>query len=175
MTRQLFPYPEDMAGSEWLDEQEARAWRQFLVMSSRLRRSLGAELQRDTGLSDGDYGVLVALSEAPDARLRPSEIGTAIQWEKSRLSHHLTRMEQRGLVKRMPCKTDNRGALVGMTAAGRRALGQAAPQHVDHVRRVFFDALTRDQIAALADISEAVLAKLEQCPQDASEDCGNDN
>ena len=171
MTRQLFPYHVDMAKTRWLDEHEARAWRQFLVMSSRVRRSLGAELQRDTGLSEGDYGVLVALSEAENDRLRPSEIGALIQWEKSRLSHHLTRMEQRGLVRRLPCKTDNRGALVAMTATGRRALEQAAPQHVDHVRRVFFDALTPEQVVALADISEAVLGQLEQCPQDLQDDC----
>jgi DNA-binding MarR family transcriptional regulator len=161
-----------MAETRWLNEQEARAWRQFLVMSARLQRSLGAELQRDTGLSEGDYGVLVALSEAEDGRLRPSEIGGAIQWEKSRLSHHLSRMEQRGLVRRMPCKTDNRGALVAMTAAGRRALERAAPKHVDHVRRVFFDPLTPEQIVALGDIADSVLAQLEQCPQEPT-DCDN--
>jgi len=155
-----------MADVKWLDQEEARAWRQFLAMSGHVRRSLGAELQRDSGLTDGDYGVLVALSEADEGRLRPSEIAGLVQWEKSRLSHHLTRMEQRGLVKRMPCKTDNRGALVAMTPAGRRALQRAAPKHVDHVRRVFFDALTPEQVSALADISEAVLGQLEQCPQD---------
>ena len=159
-----------MAETRWLNENEARVWRQFLVMTGRLRRSLGAELQRDTGLSEGDYGVLVALSEAEDERLRPSEIGAAIQWEKSRLSHHLSRMEQRGLVRRMPCKTDNRGALVAMTAAGRRALERAAPGHVDHVRRVFLDSLTPEQVVALGDIADAVLAQLDQCPQSA-DDC----
>ena len=159
-----------MADTRWLSEQEARAWRQFLVMTGRLRRSLGAELQRDTGLSEGDYGVLVALSEAEDERLRPSEIGAAIQWEKSRLSHHLTRMEQRGLVRRMACKTDNRGALVAMTATGRRALERAAPAHVDHVRRVFLDALTPEQVVALGDIADAVLAQLDQCPQPECDD-----
>jgi DNA-binding MarR family transcriptional regulator len=79
-------------------------------------------------------------------------------------------MEQRGLVRRMPCKTDNRGARVVMTAAGRRALERAAPKHVDHVRRVFLDALTPEQVAALADIAEAVLAQLEQCPQEECSD-----
>jgi DNA-binding MarR family transcriptional regulator len=140
-------------------------------MTGRLRRSLGAELQRDSGLSDGDYEVLVVLSEAEDDRLRPSELGAAMKWEKSRLSHHLSRMEQRGLVRRMPCKTDNRGALVALTAAGRRALERAAPRHVDHVRRVFLDALTPEQVAVLADIAEAVLAQLDQCPQDPQEEC----
>ena len=160
-----------MADTRWLDEHEAVAWRQFLNMSGRLRRSLGAELQRDTGLSEGDYGVLVALSETEDGRLRPSEIGREIQWEKSRLSHHLTRMEQRGLVRRMPCKTDNRGAWVVITAAGRRALDRAAPKHVDHVRRVFFDALTPEQVVALAEISDAVLGQLDQCPSDVEDVC----
>jgi len=157
-----------MAETRWLNEQEARAWRQFLLMTSRLRRSLGAELQRDTGLSDGDYEVLVVLSEAEAGRLRPSELGSTIQWEKSRLSHHLSRMEQRGLIRRMPCKTDNRGALVAMTAAGRRALERAAPKHVDHVRRVFLDALSAEQVVALGEIAEAVLAQLDQCPQEES-------
>jgi len=159
-----------MAETRWLNDQEARALRQFIVMTSRLRRSLGAELQRDTGLSDSDYEVLVVLSEAEDGRLRPSEIGGAIQWEKSRLSHHLRRMEQRNLVRRLPCKTDNRGALIAMTAAGRRALERAAPKHVDHVRRVFLDALTPEQVVALGDIAESVLAQLEQCPQEPT-DC----
>ena len=169
MTHQLFPDRLPflvMAEPRWLNQQEARAWRQFVVMSTRLQRSLGIQLQRDTGLSDGDYGVLVMLSEAPNSRLRPSELGTMLQWEKSRLSHHLTRMENRGLVKRVPCKADSRGAFVVMTAAGRRALERAAPLHVEHVRRVFVDALTPTQLQSLADISETVLAQLDQCPKD---------
>ena len=160
-----------MAETRWLDEHEAQAWRQFIVMTSRLLRSVGVQLQRDTGLSDGDYGVLVTLSEAPDDRLRPSQLAGALQWEKSRMSHHLTRMEQRGLVKRLPCKTDSRGALIAMTAAGRRALERAAPMHVDHVRRVFVDALTPEQLQSLAEISAAVLTRLDACPSDDDVDC----
>lgn len=166
MTCQLFPYPGTVVETRWLDEQEARAWRQLLFMTTRLKASVGAALQRDSGLSGSEYELLVILSEAPDGRLRPSELGVAMEWEKSRLSHHLTRMEQRGLVKRLPCKTDNRGSLVAMTPAGRRALERAAPMHVDHVRRVFIDALTPDQLAALAEISAAVLARLDECPSD---------
>src|SRR4051812_38071047 len=124
-----------MADPRWLDEREAHAWRQFVFMMSRLRRYLGSELQRETGLSDADYEVLVNLSEAQDGRMRPSELGGAMQWEKSRLSHHLTRMEQRGLVKRAPCKTDSRGAFVQLTPAGRKAIEKAAPRHVEQVRR----------------------------------------
>jgi DNA-binding MarR family transcriptional regulator len=160
-----------MADTRWLNKREDRAWRQFLLMAAQLRTRVGSDLQRDTGLSEGDYGVLVQLSEAPEGRLRPCTLGAVINWEKSRLSHHIARMEQRGLVKRIPCKTDNRGALVTITAAGRRAIEKAAPRHVEHVRAAFIDALTPGQLDALADISEAVLAKLaEQCGEHALTD-----
>src|SRR3982750_3882992 len=127
---------------------------------------LGTDLQRATGLSAADYEVLVNLSEATDGRLRPSELGAAIGWEKSRLSHQVSRMEQRGLVKRSACKTDARGAFVAITAAGRRAIEKAAPEHVEQVRRVFFDVLTPKQLDALTEISRAVARQLDQCPQD---------
>lgn len=117
-------------------------------------------MQRETGLSEADYEVLVNLSEGPDGRLRPTELGGATQWEKSRISHHVRRMEERGLVKRMACQTDRRGSFVAITAAGRRAIERAAPVHVEHVREMFIDVLTPAQLDALADISETVLARL---------------
>jgi DNA-binding MarR family transcriptional regulator len=157
-----------MSRSRWLSKREARAWRQFLLMQGQLRNRIGSRLQRETGLSEADYEVLVNLSEAPGARLRPSEIGGATQWEKSRISHHVRRMEARGLVERRPCPTDNRGALVVMTPAGRRAIERAAPRHVEHVRQAFIDVLTREQLDALAEISEAVLARLAEEPVDDS-------
>jgi len=129
-------------------------------MQGQLRSRLGSQLQRETGLSEADYEVLVNLSEAPNGRLRPSEIGGATQWEKSRISHHVSRMEERGLVKRMACPTDRRGAFVAITAAGRRAIERAAPVHVGHVREAFIDALAPSQLDALAEISETVLARL---------------
>jgi DNA-binding MarR family transcriptional regulator len=129
-------------------------------MQGQLRSLLGSRLQRETGLSEADYEVLVNLSEAPNGRLRPSEIGGATQWEKSRISHHVSRMEERGLVKRMACPTDRRGAFVAITAAGRRAIERAAPVHVEHVREAFIDALAPSQLDALAEISETVLARL---------------
>jgi DNA-binding MarR family transcriptional regulator len=144
----------------WLDEREDKAWRGFLSMQIQLRRQLGRELQEETGLSEADYIVLVHLSEAPGGRLRPFELGAVAGWEKSRLSHHLTRMERRGLVKRQHCLTDNRGAFVTLTAAGRSAIEAAAPFHVEQVRRLFFSALTAEQLEALTAISEAVLAGL---------------
>src|SRR3954447_24779862 len=142
MTCQLFPYPWPMTAPKWLDEREDRAWRQFLLMAAQVQGKVGGDLQRDTGLSAGDYAVLVNLSEADNGRLRACDLGLRIQWEKSRLSHHLNRMEQRGLVRRVPCSTDARSTWVTITAAGRRSITKAAPRHVEHVRGAFFDALT---------------------------------
>ena len=133
-------------------------------MSALLRYKVGADLLRSTGVSEADYGVLVHLSEADEGRLRPNEIGCAIQWEKSRHSHHLDRMERRGLVRRLPCKTDNRGALIAITPAGRRAIEDAAPKHVAYVRRAFVQALTPAQLDALAEISEVLTAHLANMP-----------
>jgi DNA-binding MarR family transcriptional regulator len=158
-----------MAQPRWLNQREARAWRQFIVMQGQVRGRVGGRLQRETGLSEADYEVLVNLSEAPAGRLRPTELGGATQWEKSRLSHHVRRMEERGLVKRMACQSDRRGSFVVITAAGRRAIERAAPVHVEHVREMFIDALTPAQLDALADISEAVLARLADGPEGCHE------
>ena len=149
-----------MADTRWLNRREARAWRQFIDMQAEVRGRLGSRLQRTTGLSEADYEVLVNLSEAPDGVLRPTELGGATNWEKSRLSHHVRRMEERGLVERMSCPTDGRGSLVAITPAGRKAIEQAAPQHVADVRELFIAALTPAQLDALAEISETVLGRL---------------
>jgi DNA-binding MarR family transcriptional regulator len=146
----------------WLDDREMRAWRQFVTMQAQLRARLARHLQRDSGLSEADYEVLVQLSEAPCGRQRVFELGRATQWEKSRLSHHLTRMEQRGLVARETCPTDSRGAFVVLTDAGRAAIEQAAPQHVEHVREWFIDALAPEQLDALAEMSDAILERLDE-------------
>jgi DNA-binding MarR family transcriptional regulator len=147
-----------MAEPRWLDAREARAWRGFLRMQVEVLARTSRQLQQEAGLSAADYEVLVSLSEAPGHRMRVFELGRATKWEKSRLSHHLTRMEQRGLVARERCADDNRGANVVLTEAGRTAIEAAAPLHVEHVRKIFVDALTSEQLDALGDISDAVLA-----------------
>ena len=154
-----------MPRPRWLSRREQRAWRGFVQMQHLLTGRLARELQHETGLSAADYEVLVQLSEAPAGRLRVFELGGLTQWEKSRLSHHLTRMVDRGLVKRESCPTDNRGAFVVMTAVGRKAIDAAAPRHVEHVRHLFVDSLTPEQLDALADISETVLANLDDDPE----------
>jgi DNA-binding MarR family transcriptional regulator len=161
MTYQLFPYDRAVADIPWLSDREQRAWRGYIEAHTRLMGHLSRQLQRDTGLSEGDYAVLVNLSETPGERLRAFELGRAMQWEKSRLSHHLTRMAARGLVAREECASDGRGAYIVLTRAGRAAIEAAAPLHVQEVRRLFVDALSSDQLDALADIADALRARLD--------------
>jgi len=153
-----------VADVRWLDEREARAWRGYVRMNARLSGAVARQLMTDAGLSDPDYAVLVALSEAPEHRLRPRDLAREVQWEKSRLSHHLARMERRCLVAREGCSGDARGAFVRITETGLRAIRTAAPAHVDAVRNWFIDPLTPEQLDTLADISDAVLARLDGEP-----------
>jgi DNA-binding MarR family transcriptional regulator len=149
----------------WLSDDEQRAWRAFLQMSARLDATLNRELQQTSGLSLADYEVLVLLSEAPDGRLRIYRLADDLQWEQSRLSHHLARMQRRGLVTREECTTDRRGAFVVLTPAGRTAIEQAAPAHVGAVRRLVFDGLTPDQVGALESVARLVITRLEDDDQ----------
>ena len=153
-----------MRSTRWLDEDEQRAWRTFIQMSSRLTARLHRQLQTDSGLSLADYEVLVHLTDTPGGRLRPYELQRVMQWEQSRLSHHLTRMERRGLVCRDACTADGRGAYVALTDTGRSAIEQAAPGHVEAVRRVFLDGLSGEQLALLERLSAQVMERLEEAP-----------
>ncbi|MFI2666708.1 MarR family winged helix-turn-helix transcriptional regulator [Micromonospora carbonacea] len=154
-----------MAGTRWLDDDQQRAWRAYLRMQAEVAARLGRQLQADSGLSFADYGVLVQLAEAPDGRLRPFELQRDLQWEQSRLSHHLGRMQRRGLVDREECPQDARGAFVVLTAAGRAAIEAAAPAHVDTVRRLVFDRLDPDEVRALERIATRVVEGLDAEPR----------
>jgi DNA-binding MarR family transcriptional regulator len=166
---------EPARGGPWLDGREARAWRGFVRLQAEIRARTNRQLQRDSGLSEADYAVLVSLSEAPGGRLRAFQLGRETQWEKSRLSHHLSRMEQRGLVVRERCQSDSRGAEVVLTDAGRAAIEAAAPRHVAQVRRLFIDVLTPAQLDALGEITDTVLARLDdETACDESTACGED-
>ncbi len=151
----------DVIAERWLDDREQAAWRAFLSVQARLNAQLGRELQEEFGLSSADFAVLVNLSERDGQQMRIMELARALQWEKSRLSHQLTRMEQRGLLQRSNCDEDRRGAFVLLTAPGRSAVEAAAPRHVAAVRRYLFDEISADQVDALATICRSVLAKLE--------------
>jgi DNA-binding MarR family transcriptional regulator len=130
---------------------ELVTWRSLLDTTAELRRVLGAELQA-TSLSPADYHVLLAISEATGKRMRSSELARTIDWERSRLSHHLGRMEGRGLIRREDCATDSRGAEITLTAQGARVFRRATAPHMRSIKRHFADALTPDQFAALRDI-----------------------
>ena len=159
--------------TRWLDDREQQVWRSWLGASSRLESHLARRMQADADISMSDFAVLVPLSEAPGQRLRAFALGRALQWEKSRLSHHLTRMERRGLVTREDCGTDRRGAFVVLTPAGRAALETAAGPHVEAVRAAVFDRLTPQQVERLGEICDLVLAGLDPdaaCAADATGD-----
>ncbi len=150
-----------MNSPRWLDPDEQRAWRAYLRMQGRLTARLNRQLQADSGLSLADYEVLVHLTDREEGRLRPYELQRDLQWEQSRLSHHLTRMQRRGLVRREECADDGRGAYVVITEEGRRAITAAAPGHVETVRRMFFDGLTREQVTELERLAADVLGRLD--------------
>ncbi|WP_449066255.1 MarR family winged helix-turn-helix transcriptional regulator [Planomonospora algeriensis] len=145
----------------WLDDDRQRAWRAYLRMQARLSAELNRRLQAASGLSLADYEVLVHLADVPDGRLRPYELQRALEWEQSRLSHHLSRMQRRGLVERLECAEDGRGAFIALTGTGRQAIASAAPGHVQAVRDLFFDALGPGQVGLLRDLSAQVLARLD--------------
>lgn len=126
-------------------------------MQAQLTAHLHRQLQSESGLSLADFDVLVQLTDRPEARARVLELADALQWEKSRLSHHLSRMQRRGLVAREECPDDGRGAFIVLTDEGRHAIDAAAPRHVSTVREVMLDRLTPEQVDVLGDIAEAVL------------------
>lgn len=131
-------------------------------MRVRLAGRLNRELTRETGLSEADFEILVALMESSDESVRALSLRCGLEWEKSRLSHQLRRMEQRGLVTREQCTEDNRGSVVCITDVGRKLAGDARRVHDVAVRRYLCDVLTEDQMEALGEIADAVLARLEE-------------
>lgn len=145
-----------MSDVHWLSEREAGAWHAVRDLGQSLWTALGRDLLRNSGLSMADYEVLVVLS-AQDGNTTPyRDLATATGWEKSRLSHQLTRMEGRGLLRRTECCDDARSANVTLTAAGREAIEKAAPGHVAAVRRLLIDHLTPEQLDALSAIGAQV-------------------
>jgi DNA-binding MarR family transcriptional regulator len=146
--------------TRWLDEDEQRTWRAVHRMHAQLIAALAQGLKTDSDMSISDYEVLVILSEAPDGGLRARDLRCELQWEKSRLAHHVRRMEQRGYVRRDVCTDDARAPLVCVTEMGLAAIREAAPAHVARVRELFFDALDPAQVVAMRDAAEAVLEGL---------------
>ncbi|SIQ90461.1 MarR family winged helix-turn-helix transcriptional regulator [Micromonospora avicenniae] len=141
--------------------EELRIWRDFIETTDVLRSRIASRLQSESALSPGDYAVLLALTEAPEQQMRSSELAAHIGWERSRLSHHLGRMERRGLIRRQECATDPRGAEVHLTAAGAEAFRGSTVPHLRAIRELFVDALTPDQLVAAGEIAAALRAHLD--------------
>jgi DNA-binding MarR family transcriptional regulator len=144
----------------WLDEREERAWRALQSMDMRLNARLASELAAVSDLSYSDYTVLVALTDRTDGRLRVFELAATLGWEKSRVSHQIARMLDRGLVTKDRCSDDRRGAFVVATDQGRAAIEAAAPHHVATVRRLFVEPLSPAELDAIAGAAEKVLEAL---------------
>jgi DNA-binding MarR family transcriptional regulator len=149
-----------MAEPRWLDPAEMRAWLGYRRMHALLDLQIARDLAADSGLSETDYDVLSNLSETADHKMRLTDLAAHMLWSKSRLSHHVTRMQQRGLVRREGSPADARSAVVALTDAGRKAIENAAPAHLESVRRNFIDHLTRAEIKALGELAEKVVTKL---------------
>jgi DNA-binding MarR family transcriptional regulator len=147
-----------MADPRWLNPQQATAWRAYRRMFLLLNAQIARDLARE-GLSEADYDVLSTLTETDD-RARLKDLSAHLLWSQSRLSHHITRMQQRGLVHREECPGDARGAIVVLTDAGRDAIEAAAPGHVESVREHFIDLLTPAQIRQLGEIAQTVVEHL---------------
>jgi len=148
----------------WLTAREQHLWRGWLKLNAELASTLQRELQQDAGLSMPDYEVLVHLTDNPEGRVRVTELAGLLQWERSRVSHHIKRMERRGLVERAQCSEDGRGAFIVITPQGRAAIEEAAPGHVMAVRRLMFEALSEEEKVALAAVIDKLLARSDHAP-----------
>lgn len=150
-----------MSETRWLDEDEQYMWRRYRDVNQLLDLAIERQLQRDAAMSQSDYAVLVSLSEADAKGLRARELGAALGWDRSRVSHQVRRMEARGLVTKGTCAEDGRGTIVTLSEQGSRAIADAAPKHVAKVRELFIDVVSDEEIRVLTDIYERIVARID--------------
>ena len=143
--------------SHWLDAEETQTWLALAGALIRLPAALDAQLRRDAGISHFEYQVLALLSEAPDRTLRMSELAMRAEGSQPRLSQVVARMEQRGWVRRAPDPADGRYTLAILTDQGLAKVTEAAPGHVEEVRRLVFDPLTKAQSRQLREIGRRIM------------------
>ncbi|MFJ7215207.1 MarR family winged helix-turn-helix transcriptional regulator [Amycolatopsis sp. NPDC098790] len=139
-----------------LSPTETAAWYAYMKVHLRLEYELNRQLRADSGLLLADYHVLVALTSESGGRMRVTDLAIRIGWERSRLSHHLKRMRERGLVATGVSPEDRRATDVVLSEAGWAALRQAAPDHVEFVRKAFLDALEPGEQAQLTTLLDRV-------------------
>ena len=147
--------------TRWLDAEESQAWRALAHALVRLPAALDAQLRRDAGISHFEYQVLALLSEAPGRTLRISTLATLAEGSLPRLSQVIARLEQRGWVRRTPDPADGRYTLAILTDQGQAKVTEAAPGHVQEVRRLVLDPLTRTQTGQLREISRRIMRAID--------------
>ncbi len=153
-----------MTGTRWLDDEEQEAWRTYLYGSRVLLDSLDRHLQREAGMPHTYYGILAALSEAPERSLTMTQLAELTRASPSKVSHAMNRLEDRGWVRRRRCSSNARQILGTLTDQGYDILVEAAPRLVSQVRNALFDVLSPGQVTQLRDIFHAVLVNLEDRP-----------
>jgi len=151
----------------WLTEAEQAAWRSFIDGTRALVDALDRQLQHDSNIPHAYFELLIPLSEAPGRALRMSELAERARSSRSRLSHAVARLEERGWVRRIDCETDKRGQVALLTDAGMAAVEQAAPGHVAAVRKFLIDRLTPDQVEVMGELGAVMLAATAACDQPA--------
>lgn len=142
--------------TRWLSPAEQRAWRSFIAASSLLEDTIDRQLQAETGMPHLYYSILAMLSEAPDRRLRMTDLAETLKITRSRLTYGVTRLANDGLVRREGCASDKRGQVAVLTDEGMAVLERAAPGHVEQVRAALFDHLTPEQVGQLEEISASI-------------------
>ncbi len=147
---------EQTTGPRWLDEDQQQAWRAYLAATELLSDHVDRQLQRDAGMPHIYYMLLVWLSEAPNRRMRMTELAERSKITRSRLSHAISRLEKDGWLRREDCPTDRRGQNAVLTDEGMAALEKAAPGHVEAVREAVFDRLTPEQVRQLDEIMRTI-------------------
>ena len=145
--------------TRWLSDDEQRAWGAYIRLAKMLMRQLDRDLH-PFGLSTNDYEILVELSEAPGNRLRMTELADRTAQSRSRLSHQISRMELKDLVRREDCEGDKRGTFAVITARGLATIERVAPSHVESVRRHFMDHIPEEYLGVLTDTYQPVLERL---------------
>jgi DNA-binding MarR family transcriptional regulator len=159
-----------MSDIRWLTQAEQRAWRSFLEASRLLFEALDRDLQQDAGIPHAYYEILVRLSESSERAMRMNKLAEATRSSRSRLSHAIDRLVERGWVERLDCPTDRRGQLAKLTEDGFAALAAAAPGHVAAVRRFLIDQLSAEDLRALDRIGSAIIDTLHS---DGAAECPN--
>jgi DNA-binding MarR family transcriptional regulator len=145
----------------WLDAEETQTWRALAKTFVRLPAALDAQMRRDAGISHFEYEALALLSEAPGRTLRMSALATLAGASLPRLSQVVARLEQRGWVRRTPDPADGRYTLAILTGEGQAKVTQAAPGHVQEVRRLIFDPLTKTQSRQLREIGRRIIRAID--------------